>query len=578
MSGKIPQAFIDNLIARTDIVDLIDARVPLKKTGSNFVACCPFHSEKTPSFSVNREKQFYYCFGCGASGNAIGFLINYDHLQFVEAVEDLASQQGMEVPRESGSDYDAKQVDLLHSVYALNAKVAAFYAKQLSSQHRCQRAIEYLQRRGMAGQTAKTFSIGYAPAGWRELCQRFDKELLMNAGLAKKNENADCYDRFRDRIIFPIRDRRGRVVGFGGRALDDSTPKYLNSPETPVFRKGEEVYGLYEMLEQVSKPQRILLVEGYMDVIMLAQHGFAYAVATLGTATSKNHLAQLFRFCPELVFCFDGDNAGSKAAWRAVETALPLLRDGRSVRVLFLPDGQDPDSLVRCEGATAFERRIVNAQPLSVYFFNQLLKDRQADTIESRAALVEEAKPLITKLPPGVFRELMQSRLAELAHIDSVEINETSALRDRQGNTGSGRKIPSAVRTAIALLSQNPHLVNSVDKAAKNWSKLDSPGIPLLTKLIGICRDRPDLTQGGLLERFRDLPEGKHIERLQREDILIPETGVEVEFVDALKRLNCKVRDDRLGHLLARAKSLNSEEKEELRELSNSKNVDKSFV
>jgi len=345
VSGRIPREFIDDLLVRVDIVDLIDSHVPLKKTGNNFVARCPFHAEKTPSFSVNRKKQFFHCFGCGASGNAISFLMDFSHLDFVEAVEDLAGFVGIEVPRESIEYQSAgpKKEDL-SSLYMLMEQVAAFYVEQLRSSDEGKIAVEYLKNRGVSGDCAGDFMLGYAPNEWKTLAPRFNPKLLLEAGLlVEKDGGQPPYDRFRGRLMFPIRDKRARIIGFGGRVLDDSLPKYLNSPETPLFHKGKEVYGLYELLEKNSKPQRILIVEGYMDVIALAQFGIHYAVAALGTSASQAHMDLLFRFSSELVFCFDGDKAGREAAWRAMEAAFSSLKDGRQIRIMLLPQNHDPD-------------------------------------------------------------------------------------------------------------------------------------------------------------------------------------------------------------------------------------------
>ena len=335
MSGRIPREFIDELLVRVDIVDLIDSHVPLKKTGANYVARCPFHTEKSPSFSVNRNKQFFHCFGCGASGNAISFLMDFSHLDFIEAVEDLAAFVGVDVPRESVAHQSVSKKEDLSGLYGLMERVAAFYIEQLRVS---QKAVDYLKVRGVKSAVARDFMLGYAPDKWSALAEKFSQKLLIDAGLVVIKDDGQVYDRFRGRIMFPIRDKRARIIGFGGRVLDDSLPKYLNSPETSLFHKGKEVYGLYELLEKNSKPQRILIVEGYMDVIALAQYGINYAVAALGTATSQAHLDLLFRFSSELVFCFDGDRAGREAAWRVMESAFSSLKDGRSCRIMLPAD------------------------------------------------------------------------------------------------------------------------------------------------------------------------------------------------------------------------------------------------
>jgi DNA primase len=348
MAEQIPRDFIDQLLNRVDIVDFIDSRITLrKKSGNNFFACCPFHNEKNPSFSVSQPKQFYYCFGCGAHGNAIDFLMQYDRLNFPEAIEALAKQVGMEVPKQSISPQQAEKAAAQQSLYELLAQVAKFYQSQLRTHNR---AIEYLKQRGVSGEIAKSFAIGVAPQGWDNLLQKIGqhaKQALLEVGMLIKKEEGGCYDRFRDRIMFPIHDRRGRIIGFGGRIIDQGEPKYLNSPETPLFQKGHELYGLYQALQANRQLERIIVVEGYMDVIALFQHDITYAVATLGTATSSSHIERLLRHTAEIIFCFDGDQAGRSAAWRALQVTLPLMRDGIQVRFLFLPEGEDPDSLVR---------------------------------------------------------------------------------------------------------------------------------------------------------------------------------------------------------------------------------------
>ena len=362
MAGRIPQAFLDDLLDRVDIVEVIDRRVKLKKSGKNYSACCPFHEERTPSFSVNPDKQFYYCFGCGAGGNALTFLMEYENLEFPQAVENLASNAGMTIPREpSSSGHNAAQQEAsTKPLYALMERVSSFYQQQLRNHPQAHGAINYLKARGLSGEIAKQFSLGFAPPGWDSLHSGLGggnelRELLIKTGMLVKNENGKVYDRFRDRVVFPIHDRRGRVIAFGGRVLGDDKPKYLNSPETEIFHKGRELYGLYQARQNTRKLDRILVVEGYMDVIALAQHGIAYATATLGTATSNTHLERVYRLCPEVIFCFDGDEAGRKAAARALEAALPCMEDGRQAKFLFLPEGQDPDDVVRGGGQDHFE-------------------------------------------------------------------------------------------------------------------------------------------------------------------------------------------------------------------------------
>src|SRR5210317_1706727 len=394
MAGRIPQSFIDELLNRVDIVDLIDARLQLKKAGREYQACCPFHNEKTPSFTVSPGKQFYHCFGCGAHGSAISFLMEYDNLAFPEAIEELARSVGMEVPRESGSQApQAEQQRTDH--YALLERVDHFYRSQLRQHAQADKAVAYLKDRGLSGEIAQTFGLGYAPPGWDSLLKQFgdpeSQRLATELGLLVEKDDGGRYDRFRD--------RRGRCIGFGGRVLGDEKPKYMNSPESPVFHKGRELYGLFEARKANQKLERLLVVEGYMDVVALAQFGLTNAVATLGTATTPEHLERLYRTVSEVVFCFDGDAAGRRAAWRALENALPVLRDGREARFLFLPEGEDPDSLVRRIGAETFRKKTVESVPLSRFFYESLSQQVDTDSVDGRARLVELAKPLLQKLP-----------------------------------------------------------------------------------------------------------------------------------------------------------------------------------
>ena len=559
MAGRIPREFIDDLLARVDIVDLIDSHVPLKKSGSNHTARCPFHTEKTPSFSVNRNKQFFYCFGCGASGNAISFLMDLNHLDFVEAVEDLAAYQGVDVPREQNSSptIHANKTSANES-YELLKKVALFYYQQFRNNPEAQKAIDYFKSRGVGGEIAKKFLLGYAPDQWQTLDAQFSQKTLLEAGLLVKKEGGGCYDRFRGRVMFPIRDRRGRVVGFGGRVLDDSLPKYLNSPETPVFQKNREVYGLHELLEKNSKPRRILVVEGYMDVIALHQYGIDYSVAVLGTAISTTHLDLLFRFTSELVFCFDGDSAGRQAAWRAVEAVLACMRDGRKTRIMLLPQGEDPDSLVRNTGSHEFSITQDQAQPLSDYFFEKLSQDSDLSTLEGRVSLAKNAKSYLQKIPNGIFQGLMMAKLEEITQVSDLDIFDESVklkLINKKSRLSTKQKQNSPARTAIALLLQNPELVKVVEQQEVDLEELDTPGINLFRKVVRAILDSRQPSLASLIESFRDSSEEKHIKQLGFQVTLVPDDGVEIEFSDALKRMVGQARESMLEKLIAKEKS-----------------------
>ncbi|MBO3277541.1 DNA primase [Pseudomonas schmalbachii] len=434
MAGLIPQSFIDDLLNRTDILDVVSSRIQLKKTGKNYSACCPFHKEKTPSFTVSPDKQFYYCFGCGAGGNALGFIMDHDNLEFPQAVEELAKRAGMDIPREEGRRGSRPRQPTDSPLYPLLTAAAEFYRQALKSHPARKAAVEYLKGRGLTGEIARDFGLGFAPPGWDNLLKHLGGDNLqikamLDAGLLVENpDSGKRYDRFRDRVIFPIRDSRGRVIAFGGRVLGDDKPKYLNSPETPVFHKGQELYGLFEARKNNRDLDEIMVVEGYMDVIALAQQGIRNAVATLGTATSEEHIKRLFRLVPNILFCFDGDQAGRNAAWRALESALPNLQDGRKVRFLFLPEGEDPDTLVRAEGPDAFRARLVQqALPLAEYFFQQLKQEADPSTLEGKAHLATLAGPLLEKIPGNNLRLLMRQRLGEITGLSSEMLGQLSA-------------------------------------------------------------------------------------------------------------------------------------------------------
>ncbi len=573
MAGRIPRDFIDALLTRVDIVDVVNTRVPLKKAGRDFQARCPFHDEKTPSFTVSREKQFYHCFGCGAHGSAIGFLMEYDHMGFVEAVEDLADLAGMEIPREEGAHSGPD----LTPLYGLLEQAKGFYQQQLRSHPQADRPIDYLKKRGLSGEIAADFGLGFAPPGWDNLLRRLggaqDRlKLLLQAGLVAERDGR-YYDRFRERIMFPIRDHRGRAIAFGGRVLGDATPKYLNSPETGVYHKGRELYGLYEARQAVRALTRLVVVEGYMDVIALAQFGIRYAVATLGTATTAEHVERLFRAAPEVIFCFDGDRAGRDAAWKAMNTTLPHLREGRQARFLFLPEGEDPDTLIRAQGTEAFERALDDATPLSRFLFDKLSENIDVDSLDGRARLVEIARPYIDKLPRGIFREMMLNRLSELAEIDAAKLGRSAPAPPSPTGTAArsraGHPHISPVRTAVALLLQHPSLASRYPETAPPWKNLEIPGIPLLSQLLELIRNQPNLKQGPLLEHWRGTAEEPHLYKLINMELPIPENGIETEFFDALQRLNEQYRYQETSKLLAktRDKALSPEEKQRLQQL-----------
>jgi DNA primase len=568
-SGRIPKAFIDDLLVRVDLVDLIDSRLPLKKSGNNFVARCPFHNEKTPSFSVNRTRQMYHCFGCGASGNAIGFLMNYSHLNFVEAVEDLASFVGVDVPREAlrAEQQAVPEVAPVAHLYDVLEDVARYYAEQLRMPDAAQ-AVQYLKSRGVSGEIARDFGLGYAGQHWDRLLARFDKQMLIDAGLLVVKEDGKAYDRFRGRLMFPIRDRRKRVVGFGGRVLDDSLPKYLNSPETAVFSKSKELYGLCELLAHSGKPPRILVVEGYMDVIALAQFGIRYAVAALGTATSSGQIELLFRYCSELVFCFDGDQAGRKAAWKATEAALAALRDGRQIKIMLLPQGHDPDSLVREEGVDGFLERVASAQLLSDYFFDTLSADLVLDSVEGRARLAAQARPQLQKLPEGFFRDMMLQRLDRLTGARASSARKNNMPRADARKQASVKRL-SLPRKVLALLLQNPFLAQYLHGRLQAMQGMDFPGRSLLELVLHtIERVKPE-NAAILLEEFRDTAHEQTVAALIAMALDVPEGDERIEFEGALTQLEKQAKQRYLESLLSKAQQqgLSSDEKHVLRRL-----------
>lgn len=567
--GRIPQHFIDELLARTDIVELVDARVPLKKQGREFAACCPFHAEKTPSFYVSPQKQFYHCFGCGAHGTAISFLMEFEHLEFPEAVRQLAEQAGLEVPEEASGRKESGSTGL----YAVLEQAAAFYRRQLKDEAR---AVEYLKKRGLTGEIAAEFGIGYTPAGWDALLKAVGRDAatqqdMAGAGLLIKKDSGGYYDRFRDRIMFPIRDARGRVIAFGGRVIGAEEPKYLNSPETPLFHKGRELYGLYEARQALRDIPRLIVVEGYMDVVALAQHGIRYAVATLGTATTPEHLNRLFRVTNEVVFCFDGDRAGRQAAWRALENALPAVHDGRQIKFLFLPEGEDPDSLVRSEGSAAFEARLPGAQALSDFLLESLKRQTELATIDGRARLVDLAKPLIAKVPDPVYRTMVQEKLAQLAQMGperlSMLIGTPARAASGKAPRPSRRLARTPVRLAVILLLNQPRLAGTAGDI-RDLAGLDLPGMDVFMELAAFFQAHPAASAAQAIEHWRDTETGRHLARLAQEPLETPEDGMAAEFQGLLNNFRRQVRERRLDALSAKdIKVMSAAEKAELQAL-----------
>ncbi len=571
MAGHIPRTFIDDLLARLDIVDIIDARVKLKKKGKNYSACCPFHNEKTPSFSVSQEKQFYHCFGCGVHGNAIDFLMEYERLDFPDAIEELASFLGLEVPREqrqggngsSSSSAPRANSEQKRNLYDLMGNIAQFYRQQLK-QTSSKPAIEYLKDRGLSGEIVQKFGIGYVADEWDLVRKNFGQnnqvqEMLVSGGMLIENDKGNRYDRFRGRIMFPIHDRRGRVIGFGGRVIGDGTPKYLNSPETPIFHKGKELYGLYEVLQAYREPPQILVVEGYMDVVALAQYGVDYSVASLGTSTTGDHLQVLFRQTSNVVCCYDGDRAGREAAWRAMENALPYLTDGRQLRFMFLPDGEDPDSYIRQQGKEAFEQQVKNAMPLSEFMFNSLMQDVDTSSKEGMAKLSALAVPLIEKVPGGTLRLYLRELLGKrLGLMDERQLQQLISRDDSKQNP---RPQPhkeikrTPMREVIALLIQNPSYAQLIPDLA-SVRELSVPGLSLLVDVLDYCRDNPHINTGMLLEHWRNHSQEALLSRLAGWEIPLDEDNQEDIFLDSLDKILAQCVEKQIEKLQAKERSI----------------------
>ncbi|KAA2283988.1 DNA primase [Arenimonas fontis] len=571
--ARIPDAFIDELLARTDIVEVIGSRVPLKRQGREYAALCPFHDERSPSFTVSPTKQFYHCFGCGAHGTAISFLMNYDRLEFLDAVEELAKRAGMDVPRDTRARNENGES---RELYAALEAAARFFQQQLQGSAK---ARAYLDRRGVSAEIRARFGIGYAPDGWEGLKAALGTDerrlaLLEKVGLFSRNDAGRVYDKFRDRVMFPIHDRRGRVIAFGGRVLEkDDGPKYLNSPETALFHKGRELYGLWQVRQAHARIPRLVVVEGYMDVLSLFQYGVDTAVATLGTATTPEHAELLFRNAADVYFCFDGDRAGRSAAWRALESVLPRMRDGRQAFFLFLPEGEDPDSIVRKEGAAGFDARLQQATPLSAFFFAELGKDVNLGGVEGKARLAERARPLLAQIPDGAFRDLMYQRLAELTGVGAVVTAGPPPAAPPPAPGGGRGPAPkrSLVRTAIGLLLQKPALAEAVEPPYL-FAVLRQPGIPLLMEILSLARSRPGISTGAVLEHFAGRDEEAALQKLAAQDFPGDEAGWRAELLDALAQLDRQTRQQRLEELNDRVRDvgmsgLSEAEKAELREL-----------
>ncbi|MGO2131711.1 MAG: DNA primase [Halomonas sp.] len=599
MAGQIPQRFIDDLLARVDVVELVGERVTLKKTGRNHSGLCPFHQEKSPSFTVSGDKQFYHCFGCGANGNALRFLMEYDRMRFPEAVEHLASRLGLEVPREGADDPRAQARERQRKEAVNLLELAGSFFRERLKMPESGQARSYLEERGLSVEVQQLFGVGYAPDSWDGLKRHLAERGIADAtqveyGLLVQHEDSGrTYDRFRDRVVFPIRDLRGRTLGFGGRVMGDAKPKYLNSPETPVFHKGRELYGLYEARQALGRLDRLLIVEGYMDVLALAQFGIRNVVATLGTATTEDHLQRLFRLVPDVVFCFDGDRAGRQAAVKAMDTVLPLMIDGRQARFLFLPEGEDPDTLVRSEGATAFEERIECASPLSEFLFEQAAQGRDLGHLEERERYTTQVLGAIDRLPEGVLKSIL---LTELSRRTGINVSRFQLLLEKgaekiaaatgsvnyatsqhKGQSGaaesvsrSGRLVLDQMGRTLQLLVHEPGLVERLPES-DDWCDQDDPDA-------GLCREVVKLLKAGryrspqvLLAHFLGTPEGERLAALASQAPLVPAVlrGTELDNWVAYFQRHQRKRSPREEYdsLLERARSGESLSKDERQRL-----------
>lgn len=551
----IPESFIQELLNRVDIVDVVDRSVPLKKAGANYSACCPFHNEKSPSFTVSPTKQFYHCFGCGAHGSAIGFLMEYQGISFVEAVQELAKNVGMIVPQET-RDTDRPPQKAVVGLQETLQQAARFYKAELK---KSQRAIDYLKSRGLSGQVAAKFQIGYAPAGWQNLQSVFphyDNEALTTAGLVVENDQGRRYDRFRDRIMFPIHDQKGQVIGFGGRVISpEDTPKYYNSPETPLFQKGHELYGLFIARRAIREAGRALVVEGYMDVVALAQYGIEYAVAALGTSTTPYHITKLMRQADEIVFCFDGDNAGRTAAWRAAMNALPALTDGLKLTFLFLPKEHDPDSYVREFGKEKFEAEIKTAMPLSQYILQHLSENNPLQSQEDRVRFLNEAEPILQQINAPRSAMYLRKKVAELAQLSAEEMQ--SLLKLPNVNKPPAQARPKMTRTTISLQKRFCLMLlmrpGSADAADLDWLDSQTDEDALLRLTIETCLRHPHSKPAVLMRELEGKIDAKVIRDLERELTLLDETlDIERELAGTRLQLQDAHSHRRSSSLLAR--------------------------
>jgi DNA primase len=581
MSSRIPSSFINELLAQIDIVDIIETRIALRKTGSNYSALCPFHSEKTASFTVNPTKQFYYCFGCSAKGNVIGFLMEYERLEFRDAIETLATHAGMPIPTEDNSSKQADNKDL----YTLLHQATQYYQDQLKQSQKTQ---DYLNQRGLSPEMISLFKLGFSPDNWNSLIPRLGKnkiliEQLLSTGMVIKKAAGRFYDRFRNRLMFPIHDSRGRIIGFGARTLENETPKYLNSPETLIFHKGSELYGLFEARKANKTLNQLILVEGYMDVISLFQHGIHYAVATLGTAISATHLKRLFRYSSEIVFCFDGDKAGQQAAWRALEISLPLIHDGLHAKFVFLPTAEDPDTFIRKKGKEAFITLVKEAISLETFLFKHSSTNLNMEKTEGKAQFAKQVLALLNTMPQGIYQQLLFKKLADFMGLETNQLvhfmEQTPTKRAKSSNPSqttaeimTSTLASPPIRLAIALLLQYPQqLIAVISQLSKNindlLNEIELPGAKTLTRLISCLQQQPAMTTPMLLEYWRDSKYFATLNELAAWELMIPEQNLSTEFQNTLQQIQYLSQAEAIQRLKSKLPSLTPEEKQLLQNL-----------
>jgi DNA primase len=561
--GRIPQSFINDLLVRVDIVDVIDSRLTLRKAGKDYQALCPFHNEKTASFSVVPDKQFYHCFGCGASGTALTFLMEFDRLEFVEAVEALAQIAGVEVPREHSDKPQKDHSDL----YAVLGQAERFFRRTLKE---TPVAVDYLKQRGLSGEVARDFCIGYAPEAWdavRNALEDVPETRLLEAGLLTRNDAGRVYDRFRARVMFPIRDTRGRIIGFGGRIIssDDKGPKYLNSPETEVFHKGRELYGLYEARRALKRLDRLIVVEGYMDVVALAQAGIANGVASLGTSATAEHFQKLYRYTEEVVCCFDGDNAGRRAAWRALESALPVLKESRQLKFMFLPEGEDPDTLVRARGKEAFLQLASAAEPAIEYLFSRLAEGLDLRNLDHQARLAGLAMPYIDKVPDGILRQLMSNRLRSLTGVAAGAASPSGGTTTwrapgRPAGKASTVGVSAMSRRLLSLLLQNPALLLSLPTESRSQLS-QQPDNDLFIEVVKYVDENPDVQPSEILGRWSGTAEHGVLLGLLERPMALPEPAMQAELAEGVERYLEALRRADHRQVLAEVRQEPSKEK-----------------